>query len=495
MKFLNFRTKLLVFLEMPLDDTGKPFRQFLLVAWYMSQPNRIFLHGGLLLDPEAPAAAEGALLVVDGRIAERRDTGAEAPGDALCVDLAGRALAPGFLDLHYHGALIFEAADAPPEALAQRLARTAQRLLRDGVTGFLPTTVAWPAPELRTRVAALARACEAAGGSVLGLHLEGPWINPGAAGAQPRPGIRPFEAAEGAALLDCAESLVRVVTFAPEMEGAAALQAELARRGIVAALGHSLAQAEQVARAVAGGASHVTHLFNAMGGMHHRAPGLAGAALAEDRLSCDLICDGLHVDPQMVRLAARAKGGGLALITDRIELPGAAHGGAMADASAPGTASSSATPATSAPGAALAGFGSGALHDDGRAIWLRAAADSSSVTGNAAGARGNAPAAPAAAATAAPHAAPDAAPAAKLAGSSLSMDRAVRNATAFGAMSQLEAVAAATLRPARILGIESRRGTLRPGARADFAILNSAGVPVETWLAGRRVWSAQPQPD
>lgn len=445
----------------------------------LAQPNRIFLHNGVLLDPEAPAAGAGALLVVDGRIAERRGAGAEAPGDALCVDLAGRALAPGFLDLHYHGALVFGPPDEPV-ALAQRLARTAQRLLRDGVTGFLPTTVAWPAPELRARVAALARACEAAGGSVLGLHLEGPWINPGAAGAQPRPGIRPFQAAEGAALLDCAESLVRMVTFAPELEGAAALQAELARRGIVAALGHSLAQAGQVARAVAGGASHVTHLFNAMGGMHHRAPGLAGAALAEDRLSCDLICDGLHVDPQMVRLAARAKGGGLALITDRIELPAAARGGA-ADASA--------------PGAALAGFGSGALHDDGRAIWLRDAADSTGVTGDASGAPGNAPDAPAAAPTAAPYAAPDVAPPAKLAGSSLSMDRAVRNATAFGAMSQLEAIAAATLRPARILGIESQRGTLRPGARADFAILNSAGVPVETWLAGRRAWSAQPQPD
>ena len=455
----------------------------------MSQPNRVFLHNGVLLDPEAAAAAEGGVLVVDGRIAERRGAGADAPGDALCVDLAGRALAPGFLDLHYHGALVFEAADAPPAALAQRLARTAQRLLRDGVTGFLPTTVAWPAPELRARVAALSRACEAAGGSVLGLHLEGPWINPGAAGAQPRSGIRPFEAAEGAALLDCAESLVRMVTFAPEMAGAAALQAELARRGIVAALGHSLAQAEQVARAVAGGASHVTHLFNAMGGIHHRAPGLAGAALAEDRLSCDLICDGLHVDPHMVRLAARAKGDGLALITDRIELPAAAPG------AAPASSASGSAPAASEPAAALAGFGSGALHDDGRAIWLRATASTGVTgTGDAASARGTAPATPGAQ-SAASAATPATAAPAKLAGSSLSMDRAVRNAAAFGAMSQLEAVAAATLRPARILGIESQRGTLRPGARADFAILNSAGVPVETWLAGRRAWSAQPQPD
>jgi N-acetylglucosamine-6-phosphate deacetylase len=290
------------------------------------------------------------------------------------------------------------------------------------VAGFLPTTVAWPAPELLARVGALAEACAAHasdGAAPLGLHLEGPWIAARAAGAQPEAGIRDFDPREGAALFARAHGTLRMVTFAPELPGAARLQAELGERGIVAALGHSQADLAEVDAAVARGARHVTHLWNAMSGLHHRAPGLAGAALADDRLSCDLICDGVHVHPAAVRLAARAKGEGLVLITDRV--------------------------------AAGAGFGAGALVDDGTALRL---ADG------------------------------------RLAGSRLSLDRALHNAVSFGALTRLEAVAAVTLRPARVLGIERERGTLRPGARADLALLDAENRVVETWLAGRRAYRA-----
>jgi N-acetylglucosamine-6-phosphate deacetylase len=156
-----------------------------------------------------------------------------------------------------------------------------------------------------------------------------------------------------------------------------------------------------------------------MSGLQHRAPGLAGAALADDRLTCDLICDGVHVHPLAVRLAARAKRERLLLITDRV-----------------------------APGA---GFGAGVLVDDGVALRL---ADG------------------------------------RLAGSRLTLDRAVHNAVAFGALSQLEAIAAVTLRPAVLLGLERERGTLRAGARADLVVLDPAGAVAETWLAGRRAYAA-----
>jgi len=192
--------------------------------------------------------------------------------------------------------------------------------------------------------------------------------------------------------------------------------------GVAVSLGHSLARPEQIDAAISAGMTHVTHLFNAMGELHHRAPSVAGHVIAESRLSCDLICDGIHVHPDMVVVAARGLGERLLLITDQIAIPSETRH--------------------------AADFGAGRVHDDGEAIRL---ADG------------------------------------RLAGSSLTLDRAVRRATEFRAMTLPDAVAAVTLRPARLLGIESERGTLRRGARADFAVLDAEGRVRETWMAGRRV--------
>ena len=386
---------------------------------------RIVLEAAELLDPEARAPSAGALLLAGGRIEARLVPGVPPPPDAKRVPLPGLSLAPGFLDVHYHGSLIF----TPPSGAVAALSRTARELLATGVTGFLPTTVTWPAPELEAYVLAWAQAAAALaesadGAAVLGLHLEGPWIRPEAAGAQPKAGIRPFRAAD-AALFDRTAGLARLVTLAPEAEGADALLAALAQRGIAAALGHSLADAETCERAVANGARHVTHLFNAMGAFHHRRPGLIGTALADDRLSCDLICDGVHVHPAAVRMAARAKGDLLTLTTDNVAIPNQSQN------------------------ASAFSFGAGAVHDDGTALRL---ADGT------------------------------------LAGSRLTLDRALANAEMFGALDRLGAVRALTLAPARLLGIERERGTLRPGARADFALLDARGAVAETWLAGRCVY-------
>jgi len=375
-----------------------------------------------LLDPEREAPVEGALLLEGGRIEAVLAGPAAARVEAERVPLPGALLAPGFLDLHYHGAFVF-----PPIAAAgDAVARSSAELVRHGTTAFLATTVALPQPDLVALVEALARRVDAGGlpgAQAIGIHLEGPWIDPRAAGAQPEAGIRAVSMPEVEAVLSAAAGTARLVTFAPEVEGAAALLEALARRGVVPAIGHSLAQAESLERAVAGGARHVTHLFNAMGGLHHRERGVAGFALADDRLSCDVICDGAHVHPDVVRVAARAKRERLVLITDRVELAAAG------------------TPAGGA-------YGAGGLHDDGVAVRF--------VDG-------------------------------RLAGSSLTLDRAARNFRAWTGASQLEAVAACTLRPARVLGCEGERGTLRPGARADFAVLEPDGAVRETWIGGERV--------
>lgn len=382
---------------------------------------RTLIHGAVLLDPEAGAPTPGSLLIEDGRVAAQLPAGGSTPEGARSVDWGGDAAAPGFLDVHFHGALVFE---APASARASlRLAAAAG--LRHGVTGFLATTVAWPAPALMTRVAAWAEASDAIGSCVMGLHLEGPWIAPGAAGAQPAAGIRAFDAAESADLFARAAGRIRMVTLAPEIEGAAALLEELGARGVVASLGHSQASHAQASRACEAGARHATHLFNAMGPLHHREPGLAGFALSHDALSCDVICDGVHVHPDVIRLAARAKGEALVLITDQIAQPEDQEGG-------------------------LPGFGSGGVREADGAWRL---ADGT------------------------------------LAGSTLTMDRALRLAEASGAMTQLAAVRAATLAPARLLGVERQRGTFRRGARADLVRLDAKGRVRETWIAGERAWA------
>jgi N-acetylglucosamine-6-phosphate deacetylase len=347
--------------------------------------------GALILDPEAAEPRPGRLLVREGQIEAILGSSEAAPADAEVVDLVGHALAPGFIDIHHHGA-----------------------------TAFLPTTVALTQGELRHRVSVLAGAAAdlatpADAAAVLGIHLEGPWISADAPGAQPRDAIRPYDAAEGREVFDAGDGLVRMVTLAAEAPGAGDLIAELGRRGIVAALGHTRASAEIAAEGFDRGIRHVTHLFNAMGAFHHREPGAIGAALADERATCDLICDGVHVHPAAVRAAARAKGDRLLLITDAIDPGGRGE------------------------------LGGGLLSGDGP-VWRL--------------------------------------PNGTLAGSRLGMDEAVRNAAAFGAMTPLEAVAAATLRPAALLGIEAERGTLRRGARADLVLLDESGRVIRTWLGG-----------
>jgi N-acetylglucosamine-6-phosphate deacetylase len=381
---------------------------------------RILLRNALLLDPEGPAPQPASLLLEDGRIAARLGADAIGAGDAVVIDLDGLHVAPGFLDLHWHGSLVF----GPPEGITAALHQASRARVREGVTAFLPTSVARPVPELAAFVAGLAWALGTErweGARPLGLHLEGPWISPLAAGAQPAAGIRPVNLEEVRALLDRAGDTLRMLTLAPELPGADALLAELARRNVVAALGHSMADMRDVERAVDAGARHVTHLFNAMGPLHHRAPGLAGCALSDERLSFDLICDGVHVDPRVVKLAFRAQRDRLVLITDRVEPP-------------PGTPS----------------YGSGVLVDDGVAIRL---------------------------------------PDGRLAGSSLTLDRAIHNACCYAGVSLLEAVAACTLRPARLLGLEAERGTLRRGARADLVFLDARGQVMETWIAGECMYA------
>jgi N-acetylglucosamine-6-phosphate deacetylase len=250
---------------------------------------------------------------------------AEVTALGTVVDGRGCVLLPGFIDVHVHGG---DGADAM-DADADGLRRMARFHARHGVTSLLPTTWSAPPAALEAAVGAIAEAAGPvdAGATILGAHLEGPWINPARAGAQDPAGIRPPDPAEAHRLLELGRGAVRLVALAPEMPGAGDVIWACRERGVVVAAGHTEANWGEMVAAVAAGVRHVTHTFNAMGGLGHREPGTAGAALALPELRCELIADGHHVHSGAMAVLARAKGPeGVVLISDAVRAAGLPEG-------------------------------------------------------------------------------------------------------------------------------------------------------------------------
>jgi N-acetylglucosamine-6-phosphate deacetylase len=223
-------------------------------------------------------------------------------------------LVPGFVDLQVNG----HEDVAVAEASGPDWARLDELLWAQGVTTWCPTLPSLApgeyAPALERLGAAAARP-PAGRPAIAGVHLEGPFLSPAEAGAHPVGHLRPVDRGFLASLPD----VVRLVTLAPELDGAVGAVGDLTARGVLVALGHTGASAEQADAAAAAGARLVTHLFNAMAPFHHRRPGIVGQALTDDRLSVSVIADLVHVHPAAVRLAFRAKGpSGVALVTDAV---------------------------------------------------------------------------------------------------------------------------------------------------------------------------------
>lgn len=243
-------------------------------------------------------------LLIDGNlIAAVSAPDASVPAAAV-LQADGCLLTPGFVDLHVHGAGgdVFERGDASGNA------RISTVLARHGTVGVLATIATLPPDALRTAVAAIAAAYgHEPGARILGIHLEGPFLNPKRCGAQNPDWMRPPSIAEVDALQDVAGGLIRMVTVAPEIDDAIPFITALRQRNIVVAIGHTEATTEQVEAALAAGVTHVTHLFNAMVPLQHRLPGPVGVALTEDALSVEIICDGHHVHPRTVDMILRCK--------------------------------------------------------------------------------------------------------------------------------------------------------------------------------------------
>jgi len=337
------------------------------------------------------------------------------------LDVGGGFLAPGFVDLQVNGAFGVDVIAHP-----RSLDKLSAKLLLTGVTSYLPTIISLPLdryPALLPDISLDA----SAGAEPLGIHLEGPFINPAKKGAHPEENVSPPDAGALEAMTESAS--VRMVTLAPEMPGARKLTEAAAGRGVVVSLGHSNATFEEATDALDSGVRSVTHLFNAMSPLHHRDPGLPGAALVHGEAVCGIIADGRHVHPGMVRLAYEKLG------VDRLYL--------VTDAMA------------------AAGMGPGEYVLGERRVRM---SDGVPRLENG-----------------------------TLAGSVLQMDEALRNALSFTGCSLPEAARMAATTPAMLLGEEGRKGRLAAGCDADVVALSPDLEVEAVWSRGRLKYSRRPE--
>jgi N-acetylglucosamine-6-phosphate deacetylase len=282
---------------------------------------RVLLSGGDVVLPDR-ILSPATVVLQDGTISEIAPgtrTSADAPE---YVDCTGHLIAPGFIDVHVHGVEGTDTLDG-----AGAIALIAERLPRFGVTAFCPTSLACAPAELKTMLNAVRASRDASSGSrVLPAHLESNFLNPEYRGAQPLECLRlptnvsmegSFSGAEILREIDAAPGDVGIMTIAPEIDGAIDLIRKLASQGIWISLGHTGATYEEALEGIDAGARHATHLFNRMPPLNHRKPGLAAAVLESEAITAEVVCDGVHVHPAVVKMALAVKRpSGIMAITD-----------------------------------------------------------------------------------------------------------------------------------------------------------------------------------
>ena len=285
-------------------------------------------------------AVEHPLVLVDeGRVLEISARSSRLlPAGVSVSDFGEGVMAPGYVDLHIHGSAGYDVMDDSAEALP-----AVERLLaRHGVTSYFPTTVTAPMDATLRALERLANAierrerdCERTNKNEegenrarpLGIHLEGPFISHIRRGVHPPENLLTPTLATFERFWQAARGRIRIMTIAPELEGAPEVIAEAARREVCVSLGHSDADFAAAERGIAAGARHATHTFNAMRPLDHRSPGILGAVLTDRRVSADIIADGVHLDPAIVKLFAQAKGPEqTVLITDATSATGMPDG-------------------------------------------------------------------------------------------------------------------------------------------------------------------------
>ncbi len=389
---------------------------------------RLWIRAGTLYTPRCIYV--GATIVARGGLVQGvlpGDSAAPARGDVV-VDAREHIVAPGLIDIHVHGGGGHDTMDATPEALDGLATLHA----RHGTTALLPTTLAAPSQEIHRALEAVADAMARppVGARVLGAHVEGPFLNPVRRGAHLERHVRAPDRARDDWLSEH-QAAIRRITLAPEVPGALPLIRDLRAAGILVSLGHAAPAEAVLQQAVMAGATHVTHLYNAMSTLEKVGPlrriGLAEYALVCDGLTVEVIADGYHLPLPLVQLVVRAKGvGRVALVTDAMRAAGSPDGryqlGDMG----------------------VTVQGGMAVTDEGG-----------------------------------------------LAGSVATMDRLLQNVVHRLDLPLAQALEMVTLTPARILGIADRQGEIAVGKAADLVILDRQLGVVQTIVDGRVVYERE----
>lgn len=384
-------------------------------VWYQEafQPADIWIKQGTIAGVYPYGRGEQAAA------AEQADMDAEA-AVASVVDHGNLRIIPGLLDIHTHGAYGHDTNDGD----AAGLCHWAERLPEEGVTAFLPTTVSAGGEELSGAVRSVKAAAVMphGGAEILGIHLEGPWLSPDYRGAQPEEVLGPTSIAEFRKLQEEAGGLIRRVTLAPERDPGFQLIRYCKEQGVRVSLGHSGAGYQTAKAAAESGASSVTHVFNGMAPFHHRAPGLACAAMDLEELYAEIICDCRHVAPEVIRLLFKLKG------PDRCM---AVSDSLRCKKTEPGTVSFFAGREVRVDDKGLARFSCGTI-----------------------------------------------------AGSTLSMNQGLRNLIENCGVEVSSAIKACTVNPARYLGLIGKKGLVCAGYNADLVVLGEDYEVLQTYCKG-----------
>jgi N-acetylglucosamine-6-phosphate deacetylase len=371
---------------------------------YLS-PDGIFKKGSILLEGEAIRSVEDSIVPHEGDQVH---------------DITGMKVIPGLIDIHSHGAVGIDVMSAEPEDLL----KLTNFLAQNGTTSFLPTTITSTWEELRSALPKIQKAAllPAQGASIEGIHIEGPYINPLRKGCHEPKNMRSPSSNDYDELRSLAAGLKLHFTVAPEIRNGLAFIAQVSAGGGSVSIGHSEADFETTMKALQSGALAFTHLFNAMKGIHHREPGVAGAALCSNAY-VELVCDGVHIHPEIVKLVYKVKGSDrLILVSDAMQ---------------------------------ATGLGDGEYQFGGQRVTVQ-----NGIARNSDG---------------------------SLASSTLTVFAAVKKMMALTGVSLENAVRMASFNPARLLGIDNIVGSIEKGKRADLLVLDDRLNLVTVFCKGRRL--------